>query len=152
MNLHTLTIKGEFQIHDLVASLEFCTPTSAGFNLTRTESPEPNSLPARETVGWFDIHHPCDSHPRARLRIALPPESFALLQTHAQRLGLIRDIFSALAIPLDESYDASFFTPEGEFKIINDPTALVCYLPIPDDIDLSQLPTSNADAPKPRYF
>jgi hypothetical protein len=76
MNFDTLITKGEFQVHDLVASLEFAAPSSAGFNLTRTERAELNSIPAREIVGWLDVHHPCDNHPRARLRIALPRESF----------------------------------------------------------------------------
>ena len=153
MNFDTLISKGEFQVHDLAASLEFSTPTSAGFSLTRTEKPQLNSIPGRETVGWLDVHHPCDNHPRARLRIALPRESFELLQTHNQRLGLVRDIFTALAIPVDESYDALFFTPQGEFKIINDPSVLVCCdLPVAEEIDLCDSPTSNSEAPKSRYY
>jgi hypothetical protein len=65
---------------------------------------------------------------------------------------LIRDVFTALAIPLDESYDAHFFTSEGELKIINDPNAIVCYLPTSDDMDLSDLPALNSISTKPRYF
>jgi hypothetical protein len=153
MNLHTINFKGEFQVHDLAASLEFSTTTSAGFNLTRTERLERTNTPAREVVGWLDVHHPCENHPHARLRIALSNESFGLLQTHNERLGVIRDIFTALAIPADESYDALFFTPQGEFKIINDPSALVCCeRRATDNIDSPDQPALNPRATKPRYL
>lgn len=55
--------------------------------------------------GWIDVHHPCDGHYKAQLRVSLPVE-YHQLETMTE---IVRTVFEALDIPADETFQALFF-------------------------------------------
>jgi hypothetical protein len=122
-----------FNVLDLRAELQFASPGSASFDLGTdgplrlSASADPDmdvlnrivddlNIPAFHIVGWLDVHHPCDGHIKARLRVNLPAE-YGRRLTHEARLSVVRDVFAAVGIPQDETYEASFFSGDDEMRI-----------------------------------
>jgi hypothetical protein len=97
-----------FDVLDLSAKLAFKSETSIAFSIGRpfvTRSGPVGSV----CVGWIDVHHPCDGHIKAQLRIRIPPE----YHEFDKKKNVIRTVFGALSIPLDETYEATFFSSDN---------------------------------------
>ena len=113
----------EFPVVDLVASLSAKTETSISFNLGRysdvLELPEDGtciSVGPRgvfNVIGWLDVHHPCHGHIKTNVRVVLPNE---YLEWESMR-DIVHQVFSALSIPADETYEASFVSPDQQTGI-----------------------------------
>jgi hypothetical protein len=111
---------GQFSLLDLTAKVEFMSYSSLSFDIGRLSNTL--RLPTDEhdkevgfsgerlfvsiVIGWIDVHHPCDGHIKTQLRIRLPAE-YHLVD---QMKSIIHRIFEVLDIPLDETYEAVFFT------------------------------------------
>jgi hypothetical protein len=105
---------------DLTAKVEFKSPSSISFDIGRLSNTL--RLPADEddkevvfsgerpfvftVIGWIDVHHPCDGHIKTQLRIRIPAK-YHLVE---QMKSIIQRVFEVLDIPLDETYEAVFFT------------------------------------------
>jgi hypothetical protein len=112
-----------FPILDLIASFAFKSPGSVSIDLG-TES-DTLFLSDRETmtigpggvfnvIGWVDVHHPCEGHIKARIRVLLP----ARYQTTEQMGEFVVQLFSALGFPEDETYEASFVSADHQKGIV----------------------------------
>ena len=113
----------EFQILDLVASFAFKSASSLSFELgTRGDSLmlpgmiEPcATMPGRvfTVIGWLDVHHPCQGHIKAQVRVCLPDRYHEW-----QRMGeLVREVFEHLGILPDETYEAHFVASSRQTRI-----------------------------------
>ncbi|HEX8912516.1 MAG TPA: hypothetical protein VF796_09155 [Humisphaera sp.] len=105
-----------FPLLDLTALPVFKSASSVSFHLaTPSELPfmkaADASIPsAFDVVGWVDVHHPCDGHIKARLRIALP----AKYRVEDRKLEVVQLIFAILHIPFDETFEATFLTTDQQ--------------------------------------
>ncbi len=64
-------------------------------------------------IGWIDVHHPCEGHIKTQLRIRIPAPYHVF-----EQMKLIIDLtLGALAIPLDETYEAVFISGDRETGI-----------------------------------
>ena len=109
----------EFAVLDLVASFRFRTAGSAGFALGRWGDGRP---PADETngqlgrggtfhgAGSLEVHHPCDGHVQARLTVVLPEP----YQAPGRMREIVDQVFAALGIPADETFEAHFVGPSRQ--------------------------------------
>ena len=87
-----------FAVLDLLASFAFKSSGSVSFDLGTEGGGVFN------VVGWVDVHHPCEGHIKARFRVLLPARYHAL----EQMPDFVQQMFSALGIPPDETYEAEF--------------------------------------------
>ncbi len=92
-----------FPFLDLSAWLDFHTESSAGFSIGEVQGN------VYTTMGRLDIHHPCPGHIKVQLRCSLPEQymAFDLLKE------AVNQIFIAVAIPTDETYEAVFIPAMG---------------------------------------
>jgi hypothetical protein len=107
-----------FPVLDLLARFAFKSPGSISFHLG-TES-DTLSLGGEtiavhpgcvfNVIGWVDVHHPCEGHIKARLRVLLP----ARYHGWEQMRLLVEQVFSALGIPADETYEAHFVSADRQ--------------------------------------
>jgi hypothetical protein len=112
-----------FPVLDLIALFRFKTASSVSFHLgtqsgTLYYPPDGVAVPfgpgeVFNVIGWVDVHHPCDDHIKARLRVLLP----ARYHDWKQMKQLVETMFSALGIPADQTYEASFVSADQETGI-----------------------------------
>jgi hypothetical protein len=101
----------EFAVLDLIATYEFKSATTISFVFGRYTDTL-LGLPVAphlvfDTVGWLDVHHPCEGHIKVKIRIGLPSEYLI-----SERMcEIVRATFVELGIPPDKTYDAHFVTP-----------------------------------------
>jgi hypothetical protein len=116
--------EGNFPVLDLIASFDFKSSSSISFLLGRfgdmirlTDMDWPVG-PGRvfEVVGQVIVHHPCEGHIKAQLLVLLPVEYHEI----ERMKELIRVVFVALAIPLDDTFDSLFVSPERQIGYMND--------------------------------
>ena len=69
--------------------------------------------PAGCSMSSVDVHHPCEGHIKARLRVLLP----ARYHGWEKMRELVERMFAALGIPADETYEASFASAEQQTGI-----------------------------------
>src|SRR5580765_1856794 len=62
--------KVSWHVLDVTARLEVSTASSKCFALERHSK----SLCPTRQLGWVEIHHPCEGHIRAQIRVSLPEE------------------------------------------------------------------------------
>ena len=97
----------DFPLLDLTARLTCFTDSSAGFSVSEK----------RGNVYWvkghLDIHHPCPGHVKTYLQCSLPEEYI----TFESARRAIEQIFQALEIPLDETYEAGFVQLTGGIQL-----------------------------------
>ena len=111
----------EFSLLDYVARRSFSTLTSVCFDLGVEEqfsfSEAPRTIiDAFRVKGWLEIHHPCDGHHKAQIRLAIP-EPFEDWET----TELVRSIlFARLAIPDDETWVMEVFSIGRTFSFMQD--------------------------------
>ena len=110
----------QFSLLDLIARVEFKSNSSISFDIGRLSNTLriPTGEHGKEVqfsggrllvftvIGWIDVHHPCDGHIKTQLRIPMPAE-YLLFD---QMKSIIQRVFEVLDIPLDETYEAVFFT------------------------------------------
>ncbi len=92
-----------FPLLDMSAWLDFHTENSAGFSIGEVKGN------VYTTQGHFDIHHTCFRHIKVQLRGSLPEKYL----TYEQLKEAVDQIFVALAIPADETYEAIFIPAMG---------------------------------------
>src|SRR5580765_3676013 len=92
---------------DLLASFAFKSPCSVSFDLGTDGGGVFN------VVGWVDVHHPCEGHIKARFRVLLP----ARYHAWAQMRDFVQQMFTALGIPTDETYEAEFVSADHRTQI-----------------------------------
>ncbi|HEV3080805.1 MAG TPA: hypothetical protein VGY66_13535 [Gemmataceae bacterium] len=97
-----------FPILDLVASFAFKSPGSVSFEL----GSESDGI--FDVIGCVDVHHPCEGHIKAQLRVLLP----ARYHSWEQMRELVERVLSALGIPADETYEASFVSADQQTGIV----------------------------------
>ncbi len=112
-----------FPVLDLIASFRFKSPGSVSFDLgtegdTLDFPSDGVSIPVGprgvfNVIGWVDVHHPCEGHIKARLRVLLP----ARYHQWEQMKELVGRMFSALGIPADETYEADFVSADRQTGI-----------------------------------
>lgn len=107
----------EFSLLDLIARFNFKTIGSVSFllgkpgnelNFADGKSCDLGSNGVFNTLGCVDIHFPCCDHIKVRVRAFLPPEYHEYDRMHE----FIKQLFAALSIPADETFEARFVTPE----------------------------------------
>jgi hypothetical protein len=108
--------RDEFPILDFVAAFEAKTDSSISFNLGRfsntlllADMNAPRYIGERavfNVFGWADVHHPCHGHVKTRLRILLTDD----LMTFESQRDIVNSLLDVLAIPRDETFEASIFT------------------------------------------
>jgi hypothetical protein len=106
---------------DLSAQLEFRTSASVGFLLGtwdgRSAAETTEVLIGRggvfTAVGTLDVHHPCEGHMKAHVRVVLPEK----YHTWEQMREAVQQVFAALSIPSDETYEADFVSPSRQTGI-----------------------------------
>src|SRR4029079_11451438 len=86
-----------FTVLDLLASFAFKSSGSVSFDLG-------TDCGVFKLVGWVDVHHPCEGHIKARFRVLLP----ARYHGPEQMRDFVQQMFSALGIPADETYEVEF--------------------------------------------
>ena len=91
----------EVPLLDLLASCSYRTETSIALGLYRFESAN-----ARSQRGTLDVHHPCDGHVKTLIRCQLPKSYLKRKQIAI----IIKEVFVALHIPADETFDAYFYS------------------------------------------
>jgi hypothetical protein len=117
-----------FDILDLKARFAFKTGTSISFDIGRWSNTL--RLPSAEgneefvwsedrpfvfnVVGWIDVHHPCDGHIKAQIRVGIPDEYHSFDRVK----GIVETILKALEIPPDETYEATAFNCDNGMVII----------------------------------
>jgi hypothetical protein len=114
----------QFAVLDLIANFEFKTIGSIGFLLghwsENRSAAEGMKIPIGRggvfrVVGRLDVHHPCEGHIKAHLRVVLP-EGY---HTWEQMRDAVQQVFLALSIPADETYEADFVSPSRQTHIEN---------------------------------
>lgn len=98
-----------FTLLGLTARVAFKSPSSVSFDLGRWS----HSRFSFTHAGWIDVHHPCNGHIKTQLRINIPVK----YQVFDQMKSIIHLAFNALAIPLDETYEALFFASDRQTSI-----------------------------------
>ena len=102
-------LEDAFTISGLTARVGFRSSSSISFELgLRSQSGFTFSH-----VGWIDVHHPCDGHIKAQLRIKLPSQ----FHEPEQMESIIAKVFESLAIPPDETYETLCFFYERAMAI-----------------------------------
>jgi hypothetical protein len=118
-----------FPVLDVFATFAFKTGTSVSFELGRFS--DTLRLPGGafgddfsfkvgmcgvfRIVGRVDVHHPCEGHIKAQLHVVLPAEYH-----ETERMErLVAEIFAALAIPADETFEALFVSPSQQTSCEN---------------------------------
>ena len=84
-------------ILDLLAIPDFQTESSASFKLERHS----NSLNPCRQIGWIDVHHPCEGHIKAHIKVFLPEE----YQQPDTLENIQQAVFKELAIPDDVTWE-----------------------------------------------
>ena len=111
-----------FPVLDLLASCAFKSPGSVSFDLgTMGDTLFPSdSEPISVSPGivfniicLVDVHHPCEGHIQAGFRVLLP----ARYHTWERMRDFVQQMFSALGIPADETYEALFVSAEHQAAI-----------------------------------
>jgi hypothetical protein len=117
------------KVLDLFASVRFKTQSSVCFSLGRrgtwrapTDGAPPSAKPivlqdVWKEVGWADVHHPCEGHIKAQVRIVLPPEYRAKVEGDVGRYVVLR-ILSWVGIRADETYEARFHFGEEGVRLV----------------------------------
>lgn len=115
----------EFVVLDLIASFAFKSSTSISFDLGRygdtLSLPDDGiSLPVGprgvfRTMGWIDVHHPCEREGTAKLRICLPREYHGWEKLQQ----IVNRVLSELSIPVEEPYHATCCDAKDQTGIIN---------------------------------
>jgi len=59
-------------------------------------------------IGRVDVHHPCEGHIKTQLHVVLPAEYHLFEQMRV----FVSEVFEALGIPSDETFEALFVSPE----------------------------------------
>ncbi|MEM6821903.1 MAG: hypothetical protein AAF558_08200 [Verrucomicrobiota bacterium] len=67
-----------------------------------------NRLNVFNIEGWLDVHHPCHDNIKAKIRVALPSKYLE----KKMKNRIIKDIFKALSIPFDETFQATFISSD----------------------------------------
>jgi hypothetical protein len=98
-----------FDLYGLTARVHFRSPSSVSFDFGRRS----HSQSTFSHVGWIDVHHPCDGHIKAQLRIQVPKAYHG----PEQMTSFIRQVFETLSIPSDETYEALFFCGDAAVQI-----------------------------------
>ena len=93
----------EFPVLGLLARLSYFTESSAGFSILDVIGG------VHTEKGHLDIHHSCPKHIKAYLTCSLSEEYITFEQTKKA----VEQIFQALEIPSDETYEASFIAATG---------------------------------------
>lgn len=88
----------------LSAWFDFKTDTSIGFQVGYGDGN------THDGQGWIIVHHPPDHHVKTRLQCCIPDE---YLEWDAMR-SIIKALFVALEIPLDETFVADFVSPHRQ--------------------------------------
>ena len=90
-----------FRIDNVEGFLSFRSSSSVSIDLVRYS----DSLLPRRSLGWIDVHYPCDEHIKVQIRISGPREYHSVFYHE-----LFRDaLFGVLDISRDETYEMSFF-------------------------------------------
>ena len=92
-----------YDILDMTASLAFRSATSISFNLSR----QSKSLCPARSLGWIDVHFPCEGHIKTQIRVLIPKEYHEPNKLSA----ITRTILAIAEIPENETYDATFIDP-----------------------------------------
>lgn len=113
----------EFALLDLIAKLEFKSESSLSFRLgTKGDALQLSGMDEPwvtgpgmifTVLGWVDIHHPCEGHIKAQLRVCLPEK---YLEWEPMR-DLVHQLFDLLRIPADETYEADFVAASKQVGI-----------------------------------
>ena len=102
-------MKVSWHVLDVTARLEFSTPSSKSFALERYSK----SLCPTRQLGWIEIHHPCEGHIKAHIRVLLP-EDYHQPEKMKQ---IIEALFAHVGVPVDETYEAHFVSPAAQTVI-----------------------------------
>jgi hypothetical protein len=94
--------RDEIRLLDLAALFTFKSDSSISFKLGRYA----DSM--FWSVGFVDVHYPCEGHIKAHLRVLIQKGSVS----HEQRVVLVKQMFDALGIPKDEAYEATFIVED----------------------------------------
>ncbi len=114
-----------FRVLDLSARFAFRSATSISFDLGRYS--DTLTLPGGDlfggeitmnfgpgavftVTGRVDVHHPCEGHIKAHLRVVLPAE----YHPFEKMRDFVATVFEALEIPSDETFEAKFVSPEQQ--------------------------------------
>ena len=94
----------EIEVLDLIARFAFKSDSSISFllgrcgdviNLADGYSFDTGPRGVFNVIGWLDVHHPCEAHIKAQLRVLLPEE----YHKWEQMSQLVKQMFFALGIP-----------------------------------------------------
>jgi hypothetical protein len=88
----------EIRLLDLAARCAFKSEGSISFDLGFNDE-------GFCVIGFVDLHYPCEGHIKVHLRVGVPPQHY---REASDRLAFVRQLFGALAIPADETYEATF--------------------------------------------
>jgi hypothetical protein len=110
-----------FDLLDLRAEGAFSSPGSAGFDVGRPGVHPLAGAPVLRVLGWLDVHHPCDGHIKAHLRVMLPPSYVEQMALETMK-DIVFSVFEAVGIPADETYEDVFMSPASPSKAICNPT------------------------------
>ena len=111
-----------FAVLDLLASFAFKSPGSVSFDLgTDGDTLFPSdSEPIYvgpgtvfNVIGWVEVHYPCEGHIKARFRVLLPSRD----HVWGQMRDFVQQMFFALGIPADETYEAEFVSADQKARI-----------------------------------
>ena len=116
--------RGEFPLLELTARFAFKTRSSVSFDLgmyvdVLELSDGPIDLgpgAVFKVIGHVDVHHPCDDHIKAHVRFVLPAE----YQMHEKTKQLVEQLFCALGIAGDETFEANFLTAGTTPSLVRD--------------------------------
>lgn len=113
-----------FPILDLIALFNFKSPGSISFDLATDSDTldfpsDEVSLPVEpgyvfNVIGRVDVHHPCEGHIKAQIRVLIP----AQYHRPEQMKELVQQMLAALGIPADETFEASFAWAEQQTGIV----------------------------------
>ncbi len=101
--------KSSWHVLDVTARLEFSTPSSKSFAFERYSK----SLCPTLQLGWIEIHHPCEGHIRAHVRVSLPKD----YHQPEKMKQIVEALFVHAGIPADETYEAHFVSPAAQVII-----------------------------------
>jgi hypothetical protein len=88
----------------LTARFAFKTESSISFEIGRFS----HSRFTFTTVGWIDVHHPCDSFIKAQVRICIPVGYHSV----EQMAEMVKTICEALSISSDENCESRVFSSD----------------------------------------
>jgi hypothetical protein len=116
-------IGDEFPLLDLVAALVFKSASSLSFHLGMKG--DTVKLPDMDepwvtgpgvvftVLGWVDVHHPCEGHIKAHLRVCLSDK----YHKWGRMRDLVQQVFEQLGIAADETYEVSFVAASRQTEI-----------------------------------